>query len=92
MYLVSYDIACDRTRTKIAKLMENYGRRVQYSVFECQLDQGKYEEMYQKLMELLQEEEAASIRIYSVCERCRQKMVIMGDVNTPVELEKVYVI
>lgn len=92
MYLVSYDIDCDRKRTKIAKLMENYGRRVQYSVFECRLDQGKYEEMYQKLMELLQDEASASIRIYSICERCRQKLVIMGDSDVQEEPEEVYVI
>ncbi len=32
-YLVAYDISDDRRRTRIAKCLEGYGDRVQYSVF-----------------------------------------------------------
>ena len=39
MYLVCYDITSDRVRNKIVKTLEGYGRRVQYSVFECDLDE-----------------------------------------------------
>ena len=35
MYIVSYDITSNKLRRKIAKELENYGVRVQYSVFEC---------------------------------------------------------
>jgi CRISPR-associated protein Cas2 len=38
-YLVSYDIPDDRRRTRLAKLLKDYGGRVQYSVFECLLNQ-----------------------------------------------------
>ncbi len=34
MLLVVYDIKKDRLRSKFAKFLEGYGRRVQYSVFE----------------------------------------------------------
>jgi CRISPR-associated protein Cas2 len=34
MYLVLYDIESDKIRTKFAKYLERYGRRLQYSVFE----------------------------------------------------------
>ena len=34
MLLVVYDIKKDRLRTRFAKYLEGYGRRVQYSVFE----------------------------------------------------------
>ena len=37
MYVVSYDITSDRLRNKIAKTLEGYGTRIQYSVFECRL-------------------------------------------------------
>ena len=36
--LVSYDIPDDKRRTKFAKIFEDFGDRVQYSVFECILD------------------------------------------------------
>ncbi len=78
MYVVSYDIDVDKTRNKIAKTLLNYGRRVQYSVFECDLTHEKYEEMYEKLSELMTDEIEGSIRIYRICVRCEEKMVIMG--------------
>ena len=37
-YLVSYDIPDTKRRTKLAKTLEDFGDRVQYSVFECILD------------------------------------------------------
>ena len=49
MYLISYDICGDKKRRNIAKELENYGKRVQYSVFECDLDKSKFDELYQKL-------------------------------------------
>jgi len=36
-YLVCYDIEDDRERTRLAHLLEGYGERVQYSVFELHL-------------------------------------------------------
>lgn len=49
LYIVVYDITCDKRRNKIAKLLKGYGRRVQYSVFECVLSIAKYRELQQKL-------------------------------------------
>lgn len=92
MYLISYDISNDRKRAKVAKVMEDYGRRVQYSVFECILDRVKYEELYGKLLELLKEEELASVRIYNLCEKCRQRTMVIGIEDTKPEPEEVYVI
>jgi CRISPR-associated protein Cas2 len=42
LYVISYDIPDDKRRKKIADLLEGYGQRVQYSVFECQLNREKY--------------------------------------------------
>ena len=35
--VIAYDIVDDKHRTKISKLLEGYGERVNYSVFECML-------------------------------------------------------
>ena len=53
MYIVSYDIASDRLRNRIARTLEGYGRRVQYSVFECELSEKRYKELYEKLLKLI---------------------------------------
>lgn len=34
MLLISYDIASDKIRTRFAKFIKKYGRRLQYSVYE----------------------------------------------------------
>lgn len=39
LWLVCYDVADDKRRNKLAKLMEQRCQRVQYSVFECPLDE-----------------------------------------------------
>lgn len=30
LYVVTYDIQCDRRRKKVSDILEGYGRRVQY--------------------------------------------------------------
>jgi len=37
-YLVSYDIANAKRLRRVAKTLESYGTRLQFSVFECPLD------------------------------------------------------
>lgn len=37
-YLVCYDISNDKRLARVAKTMRGFGERVQYSVFECQLN------------------------------------------------------
>lgn len=78
MYIVSYDITNDRCRNKIAKELENYGLRVQYSVFECDITKKKMDELYEKLIKLLQKDSTGNIRIYSLCETCKGKTRILG--------------
>lgn len=36
-YLICYDVTDDRDRNRVARLLERYGDRVQYSVFEVHL-------------------------------------------------------
>ena len=76
-YLVSYDIPNDRRRTKLAKTLKDYGDRVQYSVFECILDNRLLENMKQKITDLIDESED-SVRIYDLCADCEKNIVIMG--------------
>ena len=37
-YLVCYDIRDDHRRAGVAKAMRGFGDRIQYSIFECQLN------------------------------------------------------
>ncbi len=76
-FLVAYDIGSPRRLAKVARVMKNYGTRVQKSVFECDLDEKLYVEMkgkIQKVMDL----RGDSVRYYALCERCRQRMELSG--------------
>jgi CRISPR-associated protein Cas2 len=44
-YLLVYDIEEDRMRTRVAKVAEGYGVRVQKSAFECRLTRGMRERL-----------------------------------------------
>ena len=81
MYLISYDITNTKIRTKIAKTLEGYGRRVQYSVFECEISSKMFSELYQKLMKLMEKEKEGNIRIYQICANCREKLMTIGIVE-----------
>lgn len=77
-YVISYDITSDKIRNKVASELTNYGKRVQYSVFECTLTDARFQQLYKKLLNLCCKSEADSIRIYTLCENCTRKIVTMG--------------
>lgn len=78
MYVISYDISSDSLRAKIAKELENYGLRIQYSVFECKIDRTRFRELYRKLCQLTEGMEEGSIRVYEICENCTRKIQTIG--------------
>ena len=75
--VVSYDIVCDRRRYRVAKCMEDFGMRVQKSVFDCILDEKAYQKMKRKLAKLIDFEED-SIRFYRLCTRCSRDIELLG--------------
>ena len=79
--LVSYDIENDKRRTRVARALEAYGVRVQYSVFECNLEPAQLKQMKQRLTRIMKrasEDEAWSIRFYALCTACVKRIEIMG--------------
>ncbi len=78
MYVISYDIEKDKIRNKIARALEDYGQRVQYSVFECRINQKQYDRLYTRLAKLMTEEQEGNIRIYNICANCESKVATIG--------------
>jgi len=74
---VAYDIPNDRRRTKLAEHLENFGRRVQLSVFECLLEAKQLERMKAGIVRLADEEED-TVRIYRLCASCEERVEIVG--------------
>lgn len=76
--LIAYDIRSDRTRRRVAETLEAYGRRVQRSVFECDLTRAQHEELRQKLEALCDSSAMNSIRCYRLCATCTSKASLLG--------------
>lgn len=51
--LIIYDIADPKRLRRIAQICEDYGVRVQKSVFECWLDEDRFEELWSRLQEAM---------------------------------------
>lgn len=43
LHLIAYDIAEPKRVRRIAEICEDYGTRVQYSLFECWLEEDDFE-------------------------------------------------
>jgi len=74
--LISYDVAADRQRNKIAKLLEAHGMRVQFSVFECNLTEVQLTMLKKKLAPWIEPDD--SIRFYRLCKECVERVDIIG--------------
>jgi len=74
---VAYDIPDDRRRTKLAEHLENFGQRVQLSVFECLLEEKQAERMKAGIVRLVDAEED-TVRIYRLCASCEERVEIVG--------------
>lgn len=77
LYVVVYDIPCDKRRKHIFDLLEGYGKRVQYSVFECMLPQSKYDELRARLKKMVKLEED-SVRFYPLSRHTSGQVEIWG--------------
>jgi len=75
--MISYDIVDDKTRNKVMKLLKDYGTKVQYSVFECDISEEQFKEIKQKIEELINKEED-KVRYYPICKACLKRVVISG--------------
>jgi len=75
--LVSYDIVEDKTRNKVSKFLEDFGVRIQKSVFECDLNELQYSKM-KKGVEKFIDKKADRVRYYPLCKQCIGRVVISG--------------
>ncbi len=56
-FLVCYDISHPKRLRRVAKVLEGYGSRLQFSVFECPLDKQRLAEVRTKLWDVLRQDE-----------------------------------
>lgn len=82
LVLITYDVntesSAGRKRLRlVAKQCENYGQRVQNSVFECVMDAAKYREVQHKLEQII-DKDKDSLRFYFLGNNYKNKVVHIG--------------
>lgn len=55
--LVAYDVTSPKRLARVAKVCEDFGVRVQYSLFECHLEERQFERFWKKLLRKIDEAE-----------------------------------
>lgn len=75
--VVAYDITEPRRLKRIADICEDYGMRVQYSVFECRLEADKFGRFWDELVAVI---DPATDRLvaYKVCVACARDIRSAG--------------
>ncbi len=67
--VIVYDISNDRRRTKLHNALLDFGSPVQYSVFECLLNE-KNEKRMRKVVSKIIRPKADQVRFYTLCAEC----------------------
>lgn len=87
MIIVSYDFSNDKKRSKFAKYLKKYGRRMQYSVFSIHNSQRiqrniliEIEKKYKKIFS-----KTDSIVLFPICESCKSKVIRYGCAKHDIE-------
>jgi CRISPR-associated protein Cas2 len=88
--VVCYDITDDRRRYHVARILDDYGDRVQYSVFEIIMDEHLLPRMTRRLENAI-DREKDSVRIYLLCARCEKNISVMGKA-TIIQESEVYIV
>lgn len=83
--VVAYDISNDRRRTRLHQGLKGFGQPVQYSVFECHVDEGQFKQMQALVKRTINHKEDL-VRFYRLCAPCHARIIaINGRATTPAQ-------
>jgi CRISPR-associated protein Cas2 len=75
--IVAYDIADVKRLTKVAKIMLDYGRRVQKSIFEVTVTSPVFRTMKERIEKTIISTEDG-VKYFQLCEKCAGTVEIIG--------------
>lgn len=83
MIIISYDFACDKTRSRFSKFLKKFGNKIQYSVYQIKnsprilnLILAEIEHRYKPLFK-----NTDSVLIFQICEKCQKKIIRYGSAS-----------
>jgi CRISPR-associated protein Cas2 len=75
--LIGYDISEPKRLARVARVCEDFGVRVQYSVFECRLEETEFTEFWLRLLVEINEDEDRVVA-YKIDARCAKETLTAG--------------
>lgn len=72
--VVAYDIKEDRKRARVSKILERYGIRVNFSVFECMFTDIQLLQVQEKIKKILNKR-SDTVIYYPICVNCYTKII-----------------
>lgn len=80
--LICYDVSTEtaggrRRLRKVAQACQDFGQRVQKSVFECSVTEAQFEEVVRRLLEIIEKTED-SLRVYRLVEPKEKYVQVYG--------------
>lgn len=88
-YLICYDIPEDELRGKIVRYLEEFAYRLQYSVFQCNLDARAAEFVWLELLSIVAESKGGTVLMTPLCKSCAKNLRLSGK---PLEEEKGFLV
>jgi CRISPR-associated protein Cas2 len=76
--LVAYDISDQKRLARVARVCGDYGVRVQYSVFECRLDENEFTAFWLQLLEEIDEKDDRLVA-YKIDARSAKEILTAGN-------------
>lgn len=89
-HIVCYDISDDRQRDRVARLLDDVGDRIQFSVFQVFLPPASMEALLIRL-EAEIDRSTNVISCFAICEACRDRSRTCG-VGSPLTQELVWIV
>ena len=75
--LLGYDITDPKRLARVAKVCEDFGVRVQYSLFECRLEDPEFQDFWFRLIDEIDENEDRLVA-YRIDAKCAKETLTAG--------------
>ncbi|WP_041081270.1 CRISPR-associated endonuclease Cas2 [Thermotoga profunda] len=76
-FVISYDVVDDKRRKHLSDYLESYGVRVQYSVFETELNQSQLNQLIKGIKKRIKADED-TVRVYPIAKDLREMIITIG--------------
>ena len=77
LFVICYDVSDDGRRRRLERVLLDFAHRVQYSVFEGEMNEARFQRMKRRAQRSI-DPECDSLRFYRLCRKCRSAVEVYG--------------